>query len=277
MQKLITVADLTLALGGASRPIALVPTMGALHAGHLSLLREARAHASTVVASIFVNPIQFGANEDFEKYPRPLSADLEKLAAEHVDFAFTPTAAEMYPGGFATTIRVGGPALPLEGKIRPDHFDGVGTVVAKLLLQALPDLVYLGQKDGQQAAVIKRLVVDLNIPSRVVVMPTVREHDGLAVSSRNAYLSKEQRIAAGVIYRALSATRDRFRSGQQKREHIEATCRALIAAEPLVDAIEYVAAVHPDTIQPWVGGSPCMLAAAVRMGELRLIDNVIMD
>ena len=182
----------------------------------------------------------------------------------------------MYPAGFTTTVHLDGPALPLEGAARPGHFDGVATVVAKLLLQSLPDRAYLGRKDGQQTAVIRRLVRDLNIPTEIVVVPTVREADGLAMSSRNAYLSPEQRAAAPVVFRALSASRDRFRAGLQDMAALEDTARRMIEASPLA-SVEYVAGVDPDTMEPWPGRGPCMLAAAVRIGSVRLIDNVILD
>ncbi len=277
MQRISTVAALRAALRDAPRPVGLVPTMGALHEGHLSLVRAARSECAAVVVSIFVNPTQFGVGEDFEAYPRPLADDLAKLEAERVDFAYTPSAQEMYPTGFAVTVRVGGPALPLEGEVRPGHFDGVATVVAKLLSQAAPDRAYFGRKDGQQVAVVKRLVHDLDLPVGVVALPTVREDDGLAVSSRNVYLTLEQRAAAPVLYRALAAARDRFRAGRQRAFDIEAACRRIIEAEPRIDAIDYVAAVDPDTMEPWRGVGECMLATAARLGGVRLIDNVILD
>ncbi len=277
MERLLTVADLRLALSEAPRPLGLVPTMGALHAGHRSLVEQARRDCATVAATIFVNPRQFGPAEDFSRYPRPLDHDLALLENAGVDVVFTPPAGEMYPEGFATTVSVAGPALPLEGAARPGHFDGVATVVTKLLLQTLPDRAYFGQKDGQQVAVIKRLVKDLDIPVQIAVMPTVREPDGLAMSSRNAYLTPAQREAAPALYRALSATRDRFRAGLRRRDKLEADCRKLLEAEPLIDSIDYVSVVDMETMAPWEGRVPCMLAAGVRMGGVRLIDNVIMD
>ena len=195
MRQLSTIADLRGFTRAAPRPLGLVPTMGALHAGHMALVGAARGECASVVAAIFVNPTQFGPTEDLAQYPRPLSEDLGLLEAAGVAAAFVPSVDEMYPAGAATTVRVGGPALPLEGEARPGHFDGVATVVTKLLLQASPDRAYFGQKDGQQLAVVRRLVADLGIPVTVVSVPTVREADGLAVSSRNAYLSPEQRAA----------------------------------------------------------------------------------
>ncbi|MYB15591.1 MAG: pantoate--beta-alanine ligase [Chloroflexi bacterium] len=275
MEKLDRVADLRAALARSQRPLGLVPTMGALHAGHLALVKRARGECACVVASIFVNPTQFGRGEDLADYPRPLSRDLALLEEERVDIVFAPSSEEMYPDGFASTISVGGPALPLEGAARPGHFDGVATIVAKLLGQSLPDRVYLGQKDGQQVAVIRRLLRDLDIPTEIAVEPTVRAGDGLALSSRNSYLAPVQRAAATVLYRALSSARDRFGGEKADPGDVEAFCRGIIESEPLIDRIDYVAAVDPDTIEPWTGHGPCMLAAAVRLGDVRLIDNVL--
>ncbi len=277
MRQVATVAELRVALRSAPRPLGLVPTMGALHEGHLSLVRAAREECSTVAASIFVNPTQFGAGEDFDRYPRPLAADLAALEAEGVDFAFTPPAEEMYPPGFASTVHVEGPALPLEGAARPGHFDGVATVVTKLLTQSTPDRAYFGRKDAQQVAVVTRLVRDLDLPVEIVALPTVREADGLAVSSRNAYLSPEQRTAAPALYRALAAARDLFRAGKQDSPAVEDACRRIIEADPLIDAVDYVAVVDPATMAPPEGPGERILAAAVRIGAVRLIDNVALD
>ncbi len=277
MQRVSTVEELRAYVRDAPRPVGLVPTMGALHAGHMALVHAARADCATVVTTIFVNPTQFAPSEDLSRYPRPIDEDLRLLSDAQVDVAYTPSMDEMYGEGFATTISVGGPALPLEGKARPGHFDGVSTVVAKLLLQSLPDRVYVGQKDAQQVAVLRRLVADLDMPVELRVVPTVREPDGLAVSSRNAYLTPEQRAAAPAVYRALAATRDRFRAGGQDREGLEAACAALLTEERLIDAIDYVAVVDADSMGPWNGSGPCVLAAAVRIGGVRLIDNVVLD
>ena len=277
MLQLTTIAGLRDFTRAAPRPLGLVPTMGALHAGHLALVAAAQAECASVVATIFVNPTQFGPAEDLARYPRPLADDLAALEAAGVAAAFVPSVEEMFPAGAATTVHVDGPALPLEGEARPGHFDGVATVVAKLLSQAGPDRAYFGQKDGQQLAVVRRLAADLDMPVAIVAVPTVREAGGLAVSSRNAYLSAEQREAAPALYRALAATRDRFRAGAQARAELEAGCRALLAQQPLIDAVDYVAAVDPDTMEPWAGAGVAMLAAAVRMGGVRLIDNVLME
>ena len=276
MRQVATIAELRAALRTAPRPLGFVPTMGALHEGHLSLVRAARAECATVAASIFVNPAQFGAGEDFDAYPRPLADDLAKLEAEGVDFAFTPSAREMYPPGFASTVRVKGPALPLEEEARPGHFDGVATVVTKLLTQSWPDRAYLGRKDGQQVAVVRRLARDLDLPVDIIALPTVREADGLAISSRNVYLNAQQRAAAPTLYRALSAARDLFRAGRQSSPEVEGACRRVLEAEPLIDAVDYVAVVDPDTMGT-PGDGERMLAAAVRIGGVRLIDNVTLD
>lgn len=276
MMQVSTVAALRSALQEAPRPVGLVPTMGALHEGHLSLVRAARDECATVAATIFVNPTQFGPGEDLDRYPRSLPDDLMLLEREGVDYVFTPSVEEMYPPGFVTTVHLDGPALPLEGAARPGHFDGVATVVAKLLLQAQPERAYFGRKDGQQTAVARRLARDLDIPTEIVVLPTVREADGLAMSSRNAYLTPDERAAAPVVFRALSAARDRFRAGQQEMGELEQTACRMIEASPLA-SVEYVAGVDPDTMEPWSGRGPCMLAAAIRIGRVRLIDNVILD
>lgn len=263
----------------AKRPVGLVPTMGALHEGHLSLVRRARVDSATVVATIFVNPAQFAPTEDLTRYPRDLDADLKLLEDNGVDVAFCPATDEVYPPGFVTTIEVGGPALPLEGEARPDHFRGVATVVTKLLLMSAPDVAYFGQKDAQQAAVIKRLVADLDIPVRMEVCPTVREPDGVAMSSRNAYLSPEQRAAAPVIHRALSVAQARYKSGERRRQALERACRETLEAEPLVEGIDYVAVVDPGTFTQAAGAldaQPVTLVVAVHIGGTRLIDNVVL-
>ena len=259
----------------APRPLALVPTMGALHTGHMSLVHRAREDNATVVGSIFVNPLQFGPTEDLDVYPRSLERDLELLREAGTDIAFAPSPEQLYPPGFATAVEVQGPALPLEGQARPGYFRGVATAVAMLLSITLPDRLYLGQKDGQQVAVIRRLVVDLNIPVTLVVLPTIREPDGLAMSSRNVYLSPEERAAAPVVYRALQAAQERYRRGERRREALEQACRAVLEQESLVRTIDYVALVDPDTFNllDRLGRRTGMLAVAVHMGSARLIDN----
>ncbi|MBM3939445.1 MAG: pantoate--beta-alanine ligase [SAR202 cluster bacterium] len=277
MRRIETVAALRRYIAAAPRPIGLVPTMGALHAGHISLVDAARDDCRTVVVSIFVNPTQFAADEDLAQYPRPIDRDLAMLRDSVADAAFTPDAAEMYPPGFATTIAVGGPALPLEGAMRPGHFAGVATVVAKLLLAAAPDRAYFGQKDGQQVAVVRRLVRDLHIPVDIVVGPTVREPDGLAMSSRNVYLSPDQRAAAPAVHRGLLAARRRYVAGERDRAALEAACGQALAGVREITRIDYVALVDADTMAPWEGAGRPMLAVAVRMGATRLIDNLLLD
>jgi pantoate--beta-alanine ligase len=251
--------------------------MGAIHAGHLSLVKQARADNATVVATIFVNPTQFGESADLDNYPRPIEQDLALLEHEGVDIVFTPSVQEMYAAGFGTTIHVDGPSHGYEGDARPEHFDGVATIVAKLLLQSLPDVAYFGRKDAQQVAVVRRLVRDLDIPVTIAALPTIREHDGLATSSRNTALSEEQRQAAPTLFTALSAMRDRYRSGMQDATKLEEGCRTLLARDPLLEAVDYVALVDEETFSPWAGTGPCLLIAALRIGGIRLIDNVVLD
>jgi pantoate--beta-alanine ligase len=277
MRRVTTVEDYRKALSELPRPLGLVLTMGALHQGHMTLVRQARADNASVAATIFVNPLQFGANEDLDRYPRPIERDLDMLAAGGVDLVFTPTVEEMYKPGFGTAVQVGGPSQGYEGDVRPGHFTGVATVVTKLLLQALPDVAYFGRKDAQQVAVVRRLVQDLDIPVRLHVMPIHREPDGLAMSSRNAYLTLEERVAAPTLFRALSSARDRYRSGTQTADKLIEGVRAILDSEPRFERIDYVAIVDEETFTPWSGKGPALLAAAVRIGKVRLIDNVVLD
>lgn len=277
MLRVWTVTELRAALQSMPRPVGLVPTMGAVHEGHLSLVKQARSDNATVVATIFVNPTQFDETQDLEHYPRPIEQDLALLESEGVDLVFTPSTDEMYHPGFMTTIHIEGPAREFEGAARPGHFDGVATVVAKLLLQSLPEVVYFGRKDAQQVAVVRRLVSDLDIPVALAVMSTIREHDGLAMSSRNVTLSEDQRRAAPALFLALSAMRDRYRSGMQSAVQLKEGCRALLTQELLFDLVDYVALVDEETFIPWGGTGSCLLVAAVRMGSVRLIDNVVLD
>ena len=248
--------------------VGLVPTMGALHAGHRSLIERARSENSRVVVSIFVNPIQFGPNEDLDHYPRPIEADLDMLRSEGVDCVYMPRARDMYPEGATTRVLVDGVALPLEGQARPGHFEGVATVVTKLLWAVRPGRAYFGQKDAQQVAVVKRLAADLDTGVEIVVCPTVREADGLAVSSRNAYLSPQERAAAASLRRALHAAADSYRSGERDPAVLRGRLREVIEREPLA-AIDYAEVVDPGDFS-----SPGRLAVlAVRFGKTRLIDN----
>ena len=261
------------------RPLGLVPTMGSLHAGHLSLLRQAREDCATVVATLFVNPSQFGDQADYDDYPKDFEADRSVFQDAGVDAIFAPEVREMYPDGFSTSVQVGGPALSLEGAARPGHFDGVATVVAKQLIVAGADLAYFGRKDGQQLAVVRRVVSDLGIATQVIAVPTIREPDGLALSSRNALLTPGQRTAAPVLYRALQAGARRHAEGSRDRAAIVGASRDMLEAALAADEItvvDYVALVVPDTMAPWSAGLG-MLAAAVRIGRVRLIDNVLLD
>jgi pantoate--beta-alanine ligase len=256
--------------------VGFVPTMGALHAGHRALLARARAENRFVVASVFVNPLQFGPAEDLASYPRDREADLAVLAAEGTDLAFVPAEGEVWPVPPEVRLRVGALAERLEGLVRPGHLDGVATVVAKLLHLVGPSLAYFGQKDAQQLAVVRRMVDDLAFPNEIVACPTVREPDGLAVSSRNAYLSAPERRRATALYRALRAGRDAFLAGQRDPAAVETAARDLLDD---LDGVEpdYVALVDPATFDQVKQAEPGqVLATAARVGRTRLIDNVIL-
>jgi pantoate--beta-alanine ligase len=260
------------ALAGVARPLGFVPTMGALHAGHLCLVETARAQCASVAASVFVNPMQFGANEDLERYPRDDEGDRAKLTAAGVDVLFAPDPQTMYPPGFSTVVDPGDIATTYEGSIRPTHFRGVTTVVSKLLNVVQPDVLYLGQKDAQQTAVLRKLVRDLDFPVRVEIVPTVRESDGLALSSRNVYLSPEQRAAAPSLHRALEAMLEQLRAGS---DAVSARERALKILQPPA-AWDYLDVVEMDTFAPLEYlRPPAFVIGAVRMGSTRLIDNLI--
>ncbi|MTD57916.1 pantoate--beta-alanine ligase [Amycolatopsis pithecellobii] len=260
----------TAALHAVGRKVALVPTMGALHAGHRELVRRAKRLPNTVVgASIFVNPLQFGEGEDFEAYPRPLDRDLEVLAESGVELAFVPKADDLYAEGHAVTVHPGPLGDELEGAARPGHFAGVLTVVAKLLNIVAPDYAFFGEKDYQQLVLIKRMVRDLNLPTRVIGVPTVREHDGLALSSRNVYLSEEQRADAVLLSAALSAGAHVGREGAEK---VLSMARQTLAARPQV-AVDYLELRGTDLGPAPVDGEARLLIAA-KIGRTRLIDNV---
>jgi pantoate--beta-alanine ligase len=252
--------------------IGFVPTMGALHEGHLSLVRAARADNKVVVASIFVNPLQFGPNEDFTAYPRNEEEDVEQLAGAGADAVFIPSLDDMYPPGGSTTINVGSLAEGLEGAHRPGHFDGVCTVVAKLLNIVRPARAYFGQKDAQQVAVIKRMVRDLDFDLEIVVCPIVREPDGLAMSSRNVYLSENERSRATVLFRALQTGRSRLVESRDPST-AQAAMEEVFAAEGV--APDYAVACDPDTFGPTAPEGPVLLAVAARIGRARLIDNML--
>jgi pantoate--beta-alanine ligase len=260
--------------GGAT--VGFVPTMGALHAGHRSLLAAARRETGFVVASVFVNPLQFGPTEDLATYPRDRDGDLAVLEADGVDLAFLPADAEMWPAPPEVRLRVGALGERLEGARRPGHLDGVATVVAKLLHLVGPSRAYFGQKDAQQLAVVRRMVADLAFPNEIVACPTVREPDGLAVSSRNAYLSAGERARAAVLYRALEAGRTWWAAGERDPAAIEMAAEELLRSAPGVE-VEYVALVEPDGFAPVERAEAGhVLAVAARVGRTRLIDNVIL-
>ena len=262
----------------SSRPLGLVPTMGALHEGHMALVRRARRENATLAVTIFVNPTQFGAGGDLSEYPRDLGKDLELLRSEGADLVFAPAVEEMYPAGFDTWVDVGGLADRLEGAHRPGHFRGVATVVAKLLNLIRPDRAYFGQKDGQQLAVLRRMVQDLDLGPEIVAVPTVREPDGLALSSRNTYLTEEQRQAAPVVYRALCAVEELWRQGVRDAGRLREEARRVLEGEPLVERIDYVSVADADTLEELdqVEGR-AMVSVAVQLGVPRLIDNVILE
>jgi pantoate--beta-alanine ligase len=256
-------------------PLGFVPTMGYLHEGHLSLVRRARQECGSVAASIFVNPTQFGPQEDLAAYPRDLERDLGLLKAEGVDLVWTPMTATMYPEGFQTWVSVDELTRHLEGKQRPGHFRGVTTIVAKLFNAVGPDRAYFGQKDAQQATVIRRMVADLNFPIEVVVCPIVREADGLAKSSRNTYLNEAQRKAATVLFRSLTAAEEAFESGQREAQTLRDTMSAVLAGEPLAQ-VQYVSVADPETLEELSGEiERALLSMAVFVGETRLIDNMV--
>ncbi|MDO8535275.1 MAG: pantoate--beta-alanine ligase [Xanthobacteraceae bacterium] len=253
--------------------IALVPTMGALHDGHVSLVRLARRHATRVVVSIFVNPAQFAPHEDFARYPRSWKADLAALAKEKVDLVFAPAVEEIYPTGFATKVIPAGPALGLETDFRPHFFAGVATVVAKLLIEAMPDLAYFGEKDYQQLLVIRRLARDLDLPVKIVGAPIVREKDGLALSSRNFYLTPAERTAAPTLHRTLKQCAAAIKSGEPIDAILARGRREIEAAGFKLD---YLAARHAETLAPVasVKDGPVRLLVAAKIGATRLIDNL---
>jgi pantoate--beta-alanine ligase len=260
-----------------NRTIGFVPTMGALHEGHLSLIHEARAMCDIVVVSVFVNPAQFSPAEDFKAYPRDLTRDAALLAEYNVDFVFAPTVEEIYPPGFATYVTVAGAADELEGASRPGHFRGVTTVVAILLNTVKPDFAFFGQKDAQQAILIKRMVRDLAFNTEIVVLPIVREESGLAMSSRNSYLSEEQRQAAAVLNRALMQAREAYEQGEQSATRLAEMVRATIGREPLA-RLDYVSVNDAETLARLekIDDHPALIFLAVFIGKTRLIDNVVL-
>ncbi|MBI3597674.1 MAG: pantoate--beta-alanine ligase [Nitrospirae bacterium] len=267
--------DLTSKLHRQGRIIGFVPTMGALHEGHLSLMRAARKRCDAVVVSLFVNPTQFGPNEDYARYPRDARGDAVLCRREKVDLLFMPTAEAVYPEGHDTQIRVGRIGEVLEGALRPGHFSGVATVVAKLFQMIQPDVAFFGQKDYQQTVVIRQLVRDLNFPVKIVACPTVRENDGLAMSSRNRYLSMEERRAARILFKALQKGKALLQQGERDATTVQEEMTRLIRQEPMAK-IDYVSVGHPETLEDVsrIEG-PVILLLAVWIGKTRLIDNAL--
>lgn len=260
------------------RTIGLVPTMGALHDGHLSLVREARRMCDVVVVSVFVNPAQFGPGEDFARYPRDLTHDAALLTDYNVDYIFAPAPEEIYPKNFSTYVAVEGLSEPLEGISRPGHFRGVATVVTVLLNIVRPDFAFFGQKDAQQTLVIRRLVRDLAFDTEVVVLPTIREETGLALSSRNAYLSEEERHAAPIIYRALTRAKEAYKDGERNGSRLAGIVRSAIETEPRA-RIDYISITDADTLEKLekLDDRTVLIAAAVYFGKTRLIDNIVLN
>src|SRR6185503_8328575 len=260
------------------RTIGLVPTMGALHEGHLSLVREARRMCDVVVVSVFVNPAQFGPGEDFEKYPRDLTKDTALLTDYNVDYIFAPTPDEIYPKGFATYVNVDGLSEQLEGGSRPGHFRGVATVVTILMNTIRPDFAFFGQKDAQQAVIIRRLVKDLAFDTEIVILPTVREDSGLAISSRNLYLTTEEQAAAAVIHQALTRAKTAYKDGERSAGRLEVLIRSTIELEPRA-RVDYITVADAESLEHMdkLDERAILIAVAVYVGKTRLIDNTILN
>ncbi|MCE5254250.1 MAG: pantoate--beta-alanine ligase [Actinomycetia bacterium] len=277
MPRLATVSEIRDALAPVHRrgaSVGLVPTMGALHEGHLSLIRAARETNDVVVVSIFVNPTQFGPNEDLERYPRDVEGDSRKCAETGADLIFSPSVEEMYPGPHSTWVEVEGLTAGLCGRSRPGHFRGVCTVLAKLFNICRPDRAYFGEKDAQQLAVVTRMVRNLDFPVQIVPCPTVREPDGLAMSSRNARLTPEERAQAPTLYRSLRAAQERIRAGERDAAALEEIIRSVLTEAPLAE-IDYVEIVRADDLSPVaILTGDCLMAVAVKFGGTRLIDNL---
>jgi pantoate--beta-alanine ligase len=275
MKVIETIADLRRLRLKLPEPVGFVPTMGYLHEGHLVLARQAKAENSSVVVSIFVNPTQFGPAEDFNKYPRDPQRDLAMLEKEGVDIVFMPSVAEMYPPNFSSWVDVGKISERLEGASRPGHFRGVATVVAKLFNIVQPDRAYFGQKDAQQLIVIKKMAVEFDMNLEVVAVPTVREPDGLAMSSRNTYLNPEERKAAVVLYQALTLAQKLWSQGEKDAQAIRRQMTELIQKQPLAN-IEYISIADAETLDELDRVKPpALVSLAVRIGKTRLIDNVV--
>ena len=276
MRTITLLSDLRSARSSLNGTVGLVPTMGYLHDGHLSLIRRAHEECNHVVVSIFVNPTQFGPKEDLAKYPRDLERD-SRLIERYTDLLWTPTAEIMYPQGYQTWVEVEAMTLPLEGAMRPGHFRGVTTVVAKLFNAVQPHKAYFGQKDAQQAAVIRQMVRDLNFPIEIVVCPIVREADGLAMSSRNVYLDPGQRKAATVLYRSLSAAKEAYENGENNADQLRQVMKDVLASEPLAQ-MQYVSCADYETLEELeIVNRKALLSMAVYFGKTRLIDNFVLE
>lgn len=275
MRTLPTIAETRAALAAAPRPLGLVPTMGALHEGHLSLVRAAKSRCASVAVSLFVNPLQFGPHEDLSRYPRPFERDRDLLTAEGVDFLFAPTADELIPPGATTFVEVPELSTRLEGASRPGHFRGVATIVAKLFHVVQPQCAFFGQKDAQQCAVLRRMVRDLNFPLELVICPIIREADGLAMSSRNVYLDAGQRSQALVLHRALTQMEAAYAAGEHRADALLAAGRAEFAREPQVQ-LDYLEIVNPDTFAPAADATGTIAVVAAKVGTTRLLDNMLL-
>lgn len=277
MKVIESIADMRRVRQLLPESVGFVPTMGYLHEGHLTLVRKAKAENASAVVSIFVNPTQFGPSEDFEKYPRDIERDLSMLKKVKTDVVFMPSVSDMYPKHSSTWVDVKNVTERLEGAARPGHFRGVATVVAKLFNIVQPDRAYFGQKDAQQLLVIKKMVADLNMNLEVIAVPTVRESDGLAMSSRNTYLNPEQRQAALVLYRALSQVKRLWSSGEKDAAKLRRQMLDILRSEPLA-IVDYVSVADPDTLEELEAAKPFVVVSmAVRIGKTRLIDNIVLD
>ncbi len=277
MKVIETIADMKRLRQQLTEPVGFVPTMGYLHEGHLSLVGQARAENQSVVVSIFVNPTQFGPQEDIDRYPRDLERDLAPLEKKRVDIIFMPPVAEMYPSQFDSWVDAGGITERLEGASRPGHFRGITTVVAKLFNIVQPTRAYFGQKDAQQAIVIKKMVADLDMNLEVITLATVREPDGLAMSSRNTYLNPEERQAALVLYQALTLAQQLYTNGERDAEKLRQEMLALIQKQPLAN-VDYVSIADAETLDELdTVSSPTLVSLAVKIGSTRLIDNIVLE
>ena len=263
-----------------NRSLGLVPTMGAIHDGHLALIKQASIENKSVVVTIFVNPKQFSENEDFDDYPRPIHSDIKSLEAENVDLVFTPSTEEMYPSNHSTHVSVGEIAKILEGKSRPNHFQGVSTIVTKLISASRPDNTYFGQKDAQQCAIVQKLNNELNLGTNMRIVPTVREKDGLAISSRNVYLNPKERSASTILFRSLEKAKKLKSHGMNDLNLLTENIRDYVASEPLAK-IDYISIVDPNTLEHLTKIPPTnnqiLVLIAVNIGNIRLIDNMILD